>query len=202
MNRAGALARLMARLLFGALLGSGALAGQEPPRLDTLVAPSANGEPANPVVSRLDRSEELLASVRSAAAERRHRTGFGHGSVRVLPRGPPGRDRPRPACRWPGVAGQARGGKDGSSTGDGARFAGEGGPTAAAKGRGAGAGRRRRAPRDSGERLVLASGAPAARVARGPQPLDVGLERRAPLRAYAIGSRCRRISQVGGTHEP
>ncbi len=70
MYRAGALARLMARLLFGALLGSGALADQEPPRLDTSVAPSANGEPANPVVSRRDRSEELLASVRSAAAER------------------------------------------------------------------------------------------------------------------------------------
>ena len=70
MYRAGALARLMARLLFGALLGSGALADQEPPRLDTSVAPPANGEPANPVVSRRDRSEELLASVRSAAAER------------------------------------------------------------------------------------------------------------------------------------
>jgi hypothetical protein len=60
----------MARLLFGALLGSGALAGQEPPRLATSVAPSANGEPAKPVVNRLDRSEELLASVRAAAAER------------------------------------------------------------------------------------------------------------------------------------
>lgn len=70
MYRAGALARLMARLLFGALLGSGALAGQEPPRLATAVTPSANGEPAKPVVNRLDRSEELLASVRTAGAER------------------------------------------------------------------------------------------------------------------------------------
>lgn len=70
MYRVGALTRLMARLLFGALLISGALAGQEPPRLDTSVAPSATGEPAHPVVSRLDRSEELLASVRTAVAER------------------------------------------------------------------------------------------------------------------------------------
>lgn len=62
--------RLMARLLFGALLASGALAAHEPPRLDASVAPSATGEPANPVVSRLDRSEELLASVRTAVAER------------------------------------------------------------------------------------------------------------------------------------
>ncbi|MBK6407632.1 MAG: hypothetical protein IPF66_23020 [Holophagales bacterium] len=60
----------MARLLFGALLVSGALEGQEPPRLDTPVAPSAAGEPANPGVSRLERSEGLLAAVRSAAAER------------------------------------------------------------------------------------------------------------------------------------
>lgn len=70
MNRVGGLTRVVARLLFGALLVSGALAGQEPPRLDTSVAPSATGEPASPVVSRLDRSEELLASVRTAVAER------------------------------------------------------------------------------------------------------------------------------------
>lgn len=70
MYRVGALTRVMARLLFGALLVSGALEGQEPSRFDTPVAPSATGEPANPVVSRLDRSEELLASVRTAVTER------------------------------------------------------------------------------------------------------------------------------------
>jgi len=68
--RAGALTRVTARLLFGALLVSGTLAGQEPPRLDTSVAPPAAGEPANPGVNRLDRADGLLASVRMAAAER------------------------------------------------------------------------------------------------------------------------------------
>lgn len=70
MYRAGALTRVTARLLFGALLVSGTLAGQEPPRLDTSVAPPAAGEPANPGVNRLDRADGLLASVRMAAAER------------------------------------------------------------------------------------------------------------------------------------
>ena len=70
MYRAGALTRVTARLLFGALLVSGTLAGQEPPRLDAPVAPSTAGEPANSDVSGLDRSKELLASVRTAADER------------------------------------------------------------------------------------------------------------------------------------
>ena len=70
MYRAGALTRVTARLLFGALLVSGTLAGQEPPRLDAPVAPSTAGEPANSDVSGLDRSKELLASVRTAAGER------------------------------------------------------------------------------------------------------------------------------------
>jgi len=68
--RVGESTRVMARLLFGALLVSGALEGQEPPRLDTPVAPSAAGEPANPGVSRLERSEGLLAAVRTASAEK------------------------------------------------------------------------------------------------------------------------------------
>lgn len=72
MYRARALTGLKARLLFGAsLLVSGALAGQEPPRVDTPVGSSAAaGEPASPGVSQLDRSEKLLAAIRAAAAER------------------------------------------------------------------------------------------------------------------------------------
>lgn len=70
MYRAGALTRVTARLLFGALLVSGTLAGQEPPRLDAPVARSAAGEPVNSGGSGLDLSKELLASVRTAADER------------------------------------------------------------------------------------------------------------------------------------
>lgn len=70
MYRVGALTRVTARLLFGALLVSGTLAGQEPPRLDAPVAPSTAGEPVNSGVSGLDRSKELLAFVRTAAGER------------------------------------------------------------------------------------------------------------------------------------
>ena len=70
MYRAGALTRVTARLLFGALLVSGTMAGQEPPRLDAPVAPSAAGEPVNSGGSGLDLSKELLASVRTAADER------------------------------------------------------------------------------------------------------------------------------------
>ncbi len=70
MCRTDASNRLRAWLLCGALLTSGALEGQEPSRLDTPGASSGAGEPANPGVCRLDRSEELLAAVRTAVAAR------------------------------------------------------------------------------------------------------------------------------------